>query len=196
MRRRRHSILLILLGVFLCVLVPRVYAAKFKIAEMEIKNQNILISIHSYFLDELDVIKILNDGIEVDVMYEFWVMRNSGAILPSETITNFSFKYTVKKDIINQGYEIEWLKEGILKTMWSDNLDQVLYLIMNPKGVKIINIENLSGSESYYIETQLNASSLKLYPPLSLIYNLFGKWSYSTARIQSGMFNKNGFFVK
>jgi hypothetical protein len=196
MRRSKSSCLLFLLGVFLFFLAPSVYASKFQIAEMEIKSQFITLSIHSFFLDELDVVKILGDGIEVDVVYEFWVFRDTGPILPDEIVTNFSFKYTVKKDIINQGYEIEWQKEGALKTMWSDNLDHVLYLIMNPKGVKVICIDDLSESESYYVETQLNATSLKLYPPLSLIYNLFGKWSYSTARIQSGMFNKNGFFIK
>jgi len=161
MRRSKSSCLLFLLGVFLFFLAPSVYASKFQIAEMEIKSQFITLSIHSFFLDELDVVKILGDGIEVDVVYEFWVFRDTGPILPDEIVTNFSFKYTVKKDIINQGYEIEWQKEGALKTMWSDNLDHVLYLIMNPKGVKVICIDDLSESESYYVETQLNATSLK-----------------------------------
>ncbi|OHD54909.1 MAG: hypothetical protein A2Y33_16190 [Spirochaetes bacterium GWF1_51_8] len=172
------------------------FAAKFQIAEMEIKNQFIVMTIHSFFLDDMDVVKIINDGIEVDISYEFWVLRNTGAFLPGEVVTNFMITYNVKKDIINQGYEVNWFKEGKHKEMWYDSLDQVLYAIMNPKAVKIINIDRLSPTDSYLIETQLFATSLKLYPPLSIIYNLFGKWSYSTPKIQSGMFNKNGFFVE
>ena len=101
-------------------------------------------------------------------------------------------KLNAKKDILNGGYEVTGVAGGIGIGLWFSKPDEVVQYLSTLKRVPLITEENLKPDSDYFAEVQLEATSLKLYPPLSLIYNLFGKWNYSSPKIRSRKFNRNG----
>ena len=120
------------------------------------------------------------------------LFKIGGYFIPDQLIKKIEVKLNAKKDILNGGYEVTGVAGGIGIGLWFSKPDEVVQYLSTLKRVPLITEENLKPDSDYFAEVQLEATSLKLYPPLSLIYNLFGKWNYSSPKIRSRKFNRNG----
>jgi hypothetical protein len=140
----------------------------------------------------VDLDKIIADGIEIEASYQIYLYRKTGVFIPDDLVSKDTVLYKAKKDFFNNGYElIEYSRDSEM-SMWFYKIEELKYFLMNLERVRVINLEKLNQDAVYYAEVQLVVTSLKLYPPLSVIFNLFGKWNYTSPKIRSREFNRHG----
>lgn len=169
---------------------------KVAVTKVFLTNNYIYIAIRSSFEQSVDIERIITEGIELKVNYHISVYKIMGGLLPDELVTKTTVYYKVQEDIINSGYELTEYSKDDEMGMWFSEVSELKYFLMNLDDVKVINRGKMEEDFNYYIELQLVVNSMKLYPPLSIIFNLFGKWNYTSPKIKSKVFNRDGIIKK
>lgn len=169
------------------------HAASLQISKMYIDDETLYMSFISSVTDAINIVSIVNDGINIEFKYTICVYRNMGILLPSELLVKRTVLISAKKDFINDGYEIMLLDGSAKRYLWISGIPKLYDTLMKVNGIFLVDLSQLDERSDYYAEVQLQVTSLKLYPPLSIIYNLFGNWNYTSRKIRSRMFNKDGF---
>lgn len=132
---------------------------------------------------------ILNQGIDLKAKYNISIMKKNKRWGADIVMTNVTIFYQSKKDVINNGYEVILEYGGYQKEYWMSTQEDLFELLLNTPMAPLYSLNNLSRKDSYYIQSQLSITSLELYPPLSIIYQLLGRWSYTSPKNNSRIFN-------
>ncbi len=174
--------------VVLLLLSLQAYSAGIKIDRLYQKNKLVYVSVKSFVKDAIDLSWILNQGIDVKARYSITLYRKNkrwGGDIP---VTNTVILFKSKKDVINEGYEVT-LETDIKKSdFWISSQESLFAFILHTPVTPVVTLYELDPNEEYYLQLQLSITSLELYPPLSLIYQLLGRWSYTTPKINSRIF--------
>lgn len=192
--RRGWGVIWAVLGILLTG--NTLYAASLRITRMAIDDETLYMSVESSVTDAVNLVKIVNDGISVEFKYTIWVYRQMGLLLPNELLLKRTVIVSVKRDFVNDGYEILMLDGSSKKFYWISGLYRLYDKLMKVDSIFLLDLSQLDESSEYFAEVQLEVSSLKLYPPLSIIYNLFGNWNWTSKKIRSRIFNRDGFITE
>lgn len=174
------------------VLIPNIFHSRLIISKMSIQKDNLNISLFSDSTNFIDMGKIIDDGMNIKVIYHFTLKKKGEKINPDQIITNLNLLFQNKKDVINDGYESQAYFNKESWKRWFPNINELLTYLLVINNFKIISMKTLDMNSSYFLEIQQEIISLELYPPLNLIYNMMGNWNYSSRKIRSKYFNMNG----
>jgi hypothetical protein len=179
----------ILIIISLSLLTSNVYSAGIKLKHLKSRNNILYCSLRAYVNDTIDMAWILNQGINLKANYSISLYQRNKRWGPDTLLTNVTVYYRSQKDVINNGYEVESIIAGHKKEYWISSQESLFKFLMNTPYTPVISLNDLSSDQEYYLQFQLSITSLELYPPLSLIYQLLGRWSYRSPKINSRIFS-------
>lgn len=160
------------------------------------QNGALVASFYAFVTDEIDLAGLLDDGMELTVEYHISLfLSREGFLRPDIELTNFTVTYNTEIDFINDGFQVRQ-STASESVFWYRTSAEAVVRLCRLVETEICDLGFLSEGENYYIESSVDFTSLELYPPLSLIYGLLGKWNYSSPVTQSRIFNQNGIFVE
>lgn len=166
------------------------------ISDIYFEDNFLLLSVQTSITDILDIHGFIEDGIDLEVSYEIFVFRKMSFLVPDELVTNILIYRQVTKDFINDGYELVETVANTEKVYWYRDVIPLYQKISGIKDFPVIMGTDLSATSVYYAQIQVKYISLKLYPPLSIIYNILGKWNYTSKKIKSRTFSANGLLLE
>lgn len=182
------------------VSVAPLFSAGLLIDEVYFSEGNVYVSMESSVTDAVDIFSYVEDGIELNVEYNVTVYRKTGFLSPDVEITNVPVTFIARKDFINNGYEVNAFIDGQIKDYWYYDASNLYYRLIRIDSLKLVSIEHLRDTEpepsDYYVIAQVSFTTLELYPPLSIIYNLLGNWNFNSKRIKSRIFRVDGIVME
>lgn len=178
---------------FLVLLSVPVFGAGIRLDSISYNNQVVYVTLKAFVKDAIDLNWILDQGINLKVQYSISLYRKNKRWGNDLMITNLTVRYQAAQDVINKGYEVELQYEHKKKQYWLSGKDTLHAFLMQTPPVGLISRSQLEAGHHYYIQFYISITSLDLYPPLSLIYHLLGRWSYTSPRINSRLFSYEDF---
>ncbi len=184
------SLFLFIIPLFISI-PPKAFS-EFKITKIAFEGNFLILSVSSDPTNYVDMKRIIEDGINLKIIYEFDIYKKNPLFFPDMLLTNINMEYKCKKDIINNGFESILSNQNELKSKWFPGILDMIDYVSSIKNVKIIPIDSLDEDSHYYLVAKQEIISMELFPPLSFIYSLMGRWNYTSGKLQSKYFNKNG----
>ncbi len=172
--------------------VPNLIFAHIEITKLAIEKNYLVISLSSDSTNHVNMGRIIDDGINLKVIYHFTILKKSNLLSGVSTVSNLTIVLHNKRDIINNGYESEIYFNDETRGRWFPNIQELLNSLLVIQNLKLINLDSLNNDEIYFIEVWQEIISLELYPPLNIIYSLVNTWNYTSDKIKSIYFDKNG----
>jgi len=163
----------------------------FDIREIVVTDNSIIISFSSTF-NLRENVDFVDEGLALKAFYYINVYKKGWLFFPDPLIKGEEIVFHCKKDIINNGYELNFLYDRKWRSKWFYDKEEVIYFISNISNYRISLEENLVADSKYYIELQMKIVSLELFAPLGYVYNLVRNWNYTSKKVRTKPFNKNG----
>lgn len=168
----------VLYVIIILILLPNTLHSQ-KIKDIKLNtNENHLIvsaSVDTHIPDE--IIDLLKNGVKITIVYYIHILEKRPFwLIFDKTIYEKSIKKVVTYNIWEKNF---YLKEGsdIYKIKTEKELQNRL---MNISNIKLIKISKLKAKKGLYLKIKAKLESIKLFPPLSWIYDLVITRSFET----------------
>ncbi len=155
-----------------------VYAQEIKMIKLN-TNENrltILASLDTPVPDE--IIDLLKNGVKITIVYYIQILEERPFwLIYDKTI----YKKDVEKIVTYNIWEKTfYLKEG--KNLYKiKNVEELQRRLMNINNIRLISLKQIKKKKNLYIRVKAKLESIKLFPPLSWIYDLVITRSFETS---------------
>lgn len=191
----RHRVLIFLLlpAALLPAFAPsNSYAAGLALARLTVKKDTVELNLASGAGEHVNIRRIVDDGMNVRVDYTFTLVKRGDMLTGDDILTNYQLSYQVRRDLINNGYRVIIRLNSVTREKWFDQAADMQEFLLLPTGLKFSLNGRVNTTNDYYFDISHQVTSLDLYPPLSILFNLLGGWNYTAPRIQTPYFNRSG----
>lgn len=165
--------------IFILMLLPSFsYSQKIKNIKLNTNKNHLIVSasIDTPIPDE--IIDLLKNGVKITIVYYIHILEKRPFwMIFDKTI----YEKNVKKVITYNIWEkIFYLKEGS-NTYKIKTEKELQNRLMNISNIKLLKISKLKGKKELYLKIKAKLESIKLFPPLSWIYDLVITRSFETS---------------
>ncbi len=161
-------------------------------ARLVFRQNTLLVSLDSDSTNSVDIERIVNDGLSLKVVYHLTLYRKRAFPSSDQVVTNFQLLTLSKRDVINNGIETEVHFGTDSRGRWFPGSAEMSRYLMAVRDLRVLKTAGLDPQGVYTLEARQDITSLDIQPPLSFIYSLFGRWNYSSGRVRSRSFTRNG----
>lgn len=171
---------------------PVLLNASVSFSKIALSGNYLTVSLFSDSTNSVNIERILEDGLDLKVTYTFNLYKRGAFMIPDELVSANELVYDSRKDLINNGFETEVRYKGDNRGRWFSTAGEMSGFLMGLYNFRILKLSALERDEVYYLEVRQNITSLDVVPPLSFIYSLFGNWNYTSGKVRSKYFSRNG----
>lgn len=169
----------------LLILSFLIFITCFDLFSQEIKsinistNSNILIVNSS--LDKNisnEIIDLLKNGVKITIVYNIKVVEKKPFWMIFDEVI---YEKDVKKSVNLNIWEKKFYLNDNGKNIELDNIKDLQNLLKKIVDIKTISVKNLKDKNDIYIKVKAQLESIKLFPPLSWIYDIVLTRSFETS---------------
>jgi hypothetical protein len=174
------------------LLVPVLIHSSVHFSRIAVSGNFVTVSLSSDSTNNVNIARVLDDGLDLKVIYAFSLYKRGAFMIPDELISANELVIDARKDLINYGYEAEIHFKGDTRGRWFPTAGELTAFLMRLDYFRLQKLSGLNQDEVYFFEVRQEITSLDIVPPLSFIYSLFGSWNYVSQKTRSNYFTRNG----
>jgi len=141
------------------------------------------LTIPAYLNSEL--VDVLNTGIDMSLVYSVSVYKKRFPF--SQHILKKKYKKRLSYNVQSRIYSLIF-RDKVVKSL---NLKEILETFYEPDNLPLLKKTELKPKNKYFCVFQVKMEPLKLYPPLSLVFNFIDIYNFKTAKHTIFLRNKN-----